>query len=914
MSNYMSRRDELNGNAPIRVSECVMVTVNKSVPDVLKDHGFLEGALYTHNAPSVVLPYRVESNVIQDCYNDIEDTTQDDLRGLALNAYLEHLEPCDRFSVENQSVKIKESVRGPESEDEMEEEPEDKPSLLGYNTTQEDWKFADETIMSLYNGEKMDVVTFRQLFVLLWFLVCNCRWSATQIQQKCLQVGLFVPRASKRTMVINIAKTLGQCRPSVVNSLFILFMWIPGVHGLEEATRSFFAQIPVSISDGFEYVATLTAKFHTTFLQFLIDADNNQRVIVGVVIVFLLFAVLAYTTMFVYHFIIPTLFHLAVLPFVYMTEFIKFVIGKVKNVCVKIVYCVKTMFGIFMLPFSRAYYRNLYNPTSNPTVNQFHAGELVKIEYNALESSTFVTLKTVEHGEIRISVPIQAIQLFDQKPKADKVKESVKLGSVLTPCKVWPNGLIEILIRDETGATKHQGMGWRTGDFLYTAQHCMKLDDVDYVLRHDKNYYPIGKVDWRQHSGYLDTTAIKLEPKAWSMLGCGSLKILNPFSFNAMYGKNSVSVTVRGFCAGSNTLMEANGMGKLKGMEFESWASTQIGFSGTPVIHGNAVVGCHTTGMSQQSDPNISICVAALEALANGIVKESELEFLERKRKNKSLKAARNQSSGDYVVYDDEGGYQIIPSERWDNFLHKAEDDYNFRVTDEHGDAFEHDEDRWDNDKDSLSSHSDDEDRQRRGDTLRSYGRRRGNRRNDEEENHVSNYSEEESFRKAHLPEGKLPKQVTLSLPAPEGAKPAVRKPLPVIPVKPANLNISSAQAPLSATAIKAVTPVVVAPVEVVKTVDTVAVVQPVKTVKVAAPVVVVQPVKAAAPETKAPVDKAEKQAKKLAKRKAQKEKKKAKKAAAKLVVKEATVLNGEFVDEAPKDVKLEVLSVALNL
>lgn len=530
--------------------------------------------------------------------------------------------------------------------EEMEDVCEDPEGLTDEQLTKKAFKKAFNDYSVLRKGQGVDFTTYSQLYHLLLLIMTTCQVSATAVAKLTETYGFRLPRTSKRCLAAAVANHLPSLRPDLATTFLLALVWLPGANA------------------GFAESYLESKDLVVGSLQWLLTQD---------------WVPLLQIVTLIFVFIVATVFLVSALAtfFFYFWIGLTRLLSKLWSVVMKILHLVfYPLIYIYQLISSRydRYRFNAVYQNRNITGGDIIPGRLKTITYDAETGLSCVVINT-QFGDISLQmVPDQAVSMMEKSKGGKVVKESAKHGSVLTPIKHWPKGLIELRYVTNDG-TAHLGMGWRTGDFLMTAMHNFE-SGADIVLRHDKNYLPLDLSKIDSKNGFMDACAVALTPKQWSTLGASSINVVDWRQQKQNFTR-PFNITTYGFPPGQDTLMMSHGECSLNGLEVEHFATTLKGFSGAPIMFGAAALGVHTTGLSSEGSANIAVIADPIVRLAKLSVarpgkQESLFEFLETKRKEKIFRITRNESSGDYLVYDGEGNSAVCTVEEYDDFMRVA--------------------------------------------------------------------------------------------------------------------------------------------------------------------------------------------------------------------------------------------------
>jgi hypothetical protein len=192
-------------------------------------------------------------------------------------------------------------------------------------------------------------------------------------------------------------------------------------------------------------------------------------------------------------------------------------------------------------------------------------------------------------------------------------KEMAVPGSLPMPVAVWPGGLVSIRANG-----KRSSMGCRikigSSTYLLMAHHALRgASGTTLSIGNGSVELPMSK-EWPvfaySPSGSLDFCLIEVDKQAWSILGVKALNI-NPTT--------SGSVTTYGVdCSGRlNSSLGAVRRDKSKPFGLSHTASTEPGWSGTPLINSGGVVGWHTGAGETSLPSNVATSVAAILAVTH---------------------------------------------------------------------------------------------------------------------------------------------------------------------------------------------------------------------------------------------------------------------------------------------------------
>ncbi|QGL04933.1 polyprotein P1a [Hubei sclerotinia RNA virus 1] len=192
-------------------------------------------------------------------------------------------------------------------------------------------------------------------------------------------------------------------------------------------------------------------------------------------------------------------------------------------------------------------------------------------------------------------------------------KEMAVPGSLPMPVATWPAGLVAI-----RADGKRSSMGCRikigSRTFLLVAHHSLRGSSGSALsIGTGTVSIPMSK-EWPvfaySPSRSLDFCLIELDKQAWSVLGVKALNI-NPTT--------SGSVTTYGVdCSGRlNSSLGSVRRDRSKPFGLSHSASTEPGWSGTPLLNSGGVVGWHTGAGETSLPSNVATSVAAILAATN---------------------------------------------------------------------------------------------------------------------------------------------------------------------------------------------------------------------------------------------------------------------------------------------------------
>lgn len=192
-------------------------------------------------------------------------------------------------------------------------------------------------------------------------------------------------------------------------------------------------------------------------------------------------------------------------------------------------------------------------------------------------------------------------------------KEMAVPGSLPMPVSVWPQGLVAI-----RADGKRSSMGCRikvgTTSYLLIAAHSLRgASGSSLSLTNGALELPMNK-DWPvfaySPSRSLDFCLIEVDKQAWSVLGVKALNI-NPTT--------SGSITTYGvdFAGRLNSSLGSVRRDMSKPFGLVHTASTEPGWSGTPLLNSGGVVGWHTGAGESNLPSNVATSVAAIVAATN---------------------------------------------------------------------------------------------------------------------------------------------------------------------------------------------------------------------------------------------------------------------------------------------------------
>lgn len=262
----------------------------------------------------------------------------------------------------------------------------------------------------------------------------------------------------------------------------------------------------------------------------------------------------------------------------------------------------------------------------------------------------------------------------DKKPEV--ILESMKIGSEMNPHKgPWPDGLVEMCIKTKKGDIEcliHQAWGVRIDDFLFCSSHQL-VHGEKLMLASDSRIVEFDLEKAKELVAYNDVTVLEVEPKIWSMLStkaaqvCQAPKPTSSWSNNLvvqLFGRNSKDK--------NSTICYTNGVAHTRTFSVEHEASTIEGWSGTPIYFNRKVLGIHTQGSKTESNAGtLAYGLYLLAKSAKGKKNESEFNWKDLEEKGQEVDYFRNQSSGDFLVYMD-GKQFIVEEEEWSDFVAHA--------------------------------------------------------------------------------------------------------------------------------------------------------------------------------------------------------------------------------------------------
>lgn len=193
------------------------------------------------------------------------------------------------------------------------------------------------------------------------------------------------------------------------------------------------------------------------------------------------------------------------------------------------------------------------------------------------------------------------------KAGSSRVEEMAMPGSILAPSLKRPVGAVVVAKEDVDPCVL--GMFWRYGDYLITAKHVanwvsdspcyvyLKVGSPnknDIVQLDAKNMVRVENEDFDLDKNLfncdsLDVFAMKLSTKKWAQIGLQAARCRKGSMFD-------LTITSVGFV--NWTLMSGSGKTVQGGdlCEIKHTASTNKGFSGSPIFNGRDVIGMHVAG------------------------------------------------------------------------------------------------------------------------------------------------------------------------------------------------------------------------------------------------------------------------------------------------------------------------------
>lgn len=259
-------------------------------------------------------------------------------------------------------------------------------------------------------------------------------------------------------------------------------------------------------------------------------------------------------------------------------------------------------------------------------------------------------------------------------------KEMAVPGSLPMPVSSWPAGLVAI-----RADGKRSSMGCRitlgSSTYLLVARHALRgASGSSLTIGTGSVELPMSR-DWPvcaySPSGSLDFCLIEVDKQAWSVLGVKALKMTHT---------TSGSVTTYGVDSSGrlNSSLGSVRRDKSKPFGLLHTASTEPGWSGTPLINSGGIVGWHTGAGETSLPSNVATSVAALLAATHS--KESPFtagkfvhvewdELLDRDDVSRAIAFGRNGrvdfmvSDSDYSRrYDYDFSGQSIVGQSWADF------------------------------------------------------------------------------------------------------------------------------------------------------------------------------------------------------------------------------------------------------
>jgi hypothetical protein len=247
-------------------------------------------------------------------------------------------------------------------------------------------------------------------------------------------------------------------------------------------------------------------------------------------------------------------------------------------------------------------------------------------------------------GQLVATEASEVVTLSLAKPKL-RIAEMAMAGSTLYASAARPVGAIMVLFRDSE--LTMVGCFFRYGDYLVTAKHVANqinagIADVYLagVVETRSGTFSINKtrpvlvsrelfdLDRNEFtSESLDVFARKLDVTTWGIVGIQKVSVKKPSSYNMIISSCGFSGGVLMSGCGKTQKIEGSAL------ELGHTATTQCGFSGSPVFGGSSVVGMHVAG---QSDHNVMIRIEAIKYFLR--VEESsssrEVEYEEKYKYN----------------------------------------------------------------------------------------------------------------------------------------------------------------------------------------------------------------------------------------------------------------------------------------
>jgi V8-like Glu-specific endopeptidase len=238
----------------------------------------------------------------------------------------------------------------------------------------------------------------------------------------------------------------------------------------------------------------------------------------------------------------------------------------------------------------------------------------------------YVTKRKTCHGvEHEIVIDGKTIQIQEDETLTRMRQDEMSMpGSSLFPSKQKNVGAITVSADGEH--VDIVGCFFRIDDYLVTAGHVanavssgvamvcvcgmhnqrkeLHFANIESSFEIDAEFF---EMENNAITSHYDVFARKLSPKMWSHLGFGPVSTKRDSCYNQ-------TVSACGFVGSEALFMTSSGKTIAKSGLEELWhtASTQKGFSGSPLFSGNSVVGMH---VASQGDKNVAIRIELIKML-----------------------------------------------------------------------------------------------------------------------------------------------------------------------------------------------------------------------------------------------------------------------------------------------------------